>query len=546
MFSLKSNKLFIKVFRLLFIGIILISVTFGFIGITLQKQSILELLHSGAKSLAQSITFVSSDALIIDDNSYLIEFNSEYIRKNEKIKNVIIAKNDGTYFNIKKNSWSYEKTIPDTLKKMQTEEESYAILYSDVLNEEVFHYTYPIYFSGISWGWLHLSFDLKEYNERISSMYLQFFYLLISLTVLFFIIAYYIAKLFSAPIIELNKTVSSITSDNLDVRVETLRDDEIGELSRAFNNMISQLSTSQKRLKNSHEDLERRVQKRTAEIKLANESLEDKSHELSELNKNLDTKVKLEIEKRRKQEEMLLQQSRLAAMGEMVGNIAHQWRQPLNALSIIIQNIALSYQMGKLNEEFMQKSVDESMDLTTMMSKTIDDFRHFFMPNKKKKDFLLSKSLNSSLELIGSTFKNYNIEVHKDINENLYVTGFPNEFAQALLNVLSNAKDALIENKIKMPEVYVSLKKENDKGIIYIRDNAGGIKEDILNKVFEPYFTTKEQGKGTGIGLYMSKIIIEQNMKGKIYARNVDNGVEFIIEMPLKNDEVKVLTNEKV
>lgn len=168
------------------------------------------------------------------------------------------------------------------------------------------------------------------------------------------------------------------------------------------------------------------------------------------------------------------------------------------------------------------------------------------MPNKKKKDFLLSKSLNSSLELIGSTFKNYNIEVHKDINENLYVTGFPNEFAQALLNVLSNAKDALIENKIKMPEVYVSLKKENDKGIIYIRDNAGGIKEDILNKVFEPYFTTKEQGKGTGIGLYMSKIIIEQNMKGKIYARNVDNGVEFIIEMPLKSDEVKVLTNEKV
>jgi len=537
MFSFKNNKLFIKVFRLLFVGIILISVTFGFIGITLQKQSILELLHSGAKSLAQSITFISSDALIIDDNSYLIEFNSEYIKKNENIKNVIIAKNDGTYFNIKKNSWSYEDNIPNQLKLMQKNTESYKILYSEVLKEEVFHYTYPIYFSGISWGWLHLSFDLKEYNERTSSMYLQFLSLLISLTVLFFIIAYYIAKSFSGPIIELNKAVSSITSDNLDVRVDASRDDEIGELSNAFNNMIFQLNTSQKRLKTSHENLEKRVNERTAEIKLVNESLEEKSQELRELNKNLDTKVKLEIETRRKQEEMLLQQSRLAAMGEMVGNIAHQWRQPLNALSIIIQNIGLSYQMDKLNKEFVKKSVEESMDLTTMMSKTIDDFRHFFMPNKKKEDFLLSKSLNSSLKLIGSTFKNYDIEIYKNIEEDLFVTGFPNEFAQALLNVLSNAKDALIEKRIKNPEIHVSLKKDGNTGVICIKDNAKGIDKSILNKIFEPYFTTKEQGHGTGIGLYMSKIIIEQNMKGKIYAENIDDGAAFIIEMPLKEEK---------
>ena len=535
MITLKSNKLFKKVLLLLFLGIISITIVFSFIGITLQKKSILEALHSEAKSLAQAISFVSSEALILNDNSYLIEFNKGYIQHNTKLKNIIISKTDKSYFNIRNLAWSVEEQIDSIYLDMQNLTESYEILFSPILEEDVFHYTYPIYLSGISGGWLHLSFDLKEYNEEISTMYLYTFYFLLSLLAITYGISYYIAKLVSTPIVELSKAVSLITHDNFNVKVKINSKDEIGDLATAFNTMISTLNMSQKKLKTSNENLEKRVHKRTKELEIVNSSLEAQSLELSELNTNLDNKVKDEIEKRRKQEQMLLQQSRLAAMGEMVGNIAHQWRQPLNAIGIIIQNIELSYEMNILDDKFMKKSINDSLDLTNMMSKTIDDFRNFFIPNKKEERFLLSESLYSSLELIGSTFKSYNIKVEKDIDETLMINGFKNEFAQTLLNILSNSKDAFLEKEIKNPKVSIVLKKIEDIAFLCISDNARGAKESILEKIFEPYFTTKEQGKGTGIGLYMSKIIIEQNMKGKIYANNGKEGLNFIIEMPLAN-----------
>ncbi|UTJ06227.1 ATP-binding protein [Arcobacter roscoffensis] len=522
----------------------MITIIFAVIGVSLQKKAVLELMQSEAKSLAQSITFVISKSLLIDDDSSIIDFNKQYIKKADKVKNVIISKsNEKDYFIIRKESWEHKQEISETFTKMQKKTPISSMVHSPFLNEEVFHYVYPMEISGITWGWLHISLDLKKYYEKLEHLYAQYLVLFFSFTFLAFVISFYIARTFVRPIVELNKTVSQVSSDNLDViKVDNVSNDEVGELTKAFNSMISQLSTSQKSLKKYQADLEKRVQERTADLEKANKSLNEKSEQLEELNKNLDTKVKKEIEKRKEQEQMLLQQSRLAAMGEMVGNIAHQWRQPLNALGIIIQNIDLSYKIGKLNEEFMKKSIDESLDLTTMMSKTIDDFRNFFIPNKKKENFLLHESLNSSLELIGSTFKNYNISVKRDIDKGLEVFGFPNEFAQALLNILSNAKDALIEKRVAKPEVCVKLKKHEDMGKIFISDNAGGIDEEVMLKIFEPYFTTKEQGKGTGIGLYMSKMIIEQNMKGKIYAKNIDKGVSFIIEIPLKQkDEEKLL-----
>ncbi|MFK2823221.1 ATP-binding protein [Arcobacter sp. YIC-80] len=533
-----KNKLFKKVYSLLFLGITFITIIFAVIGVSLHKKAVLELMQSEAKGLTQSITFVISKALLKGDNSSIIDFNKQYIKKTDKVKSVIISKvNKNEYFLIKKDSWSHKKTIDEVFLNMQKDKPFSSILYSSFLKEEVFHYVYPMNISGSTWGWLHISLDLEKYNEKLDSLYTQYLVLFILFTILSFIISFYIAKTFVRPIVELNKIVSKVSSDNLDVKAHNISNDEVGELTKAFNSMISQLSTSQKNLKKYQADLEKRVHERTADLEKANKSLNEKSEQLEELNKNLDTKVKREIERRKEQEQMLLQQSRLAAMGEMVGNIAHQWRQPLNALGIIIQNIDLSYRIGKLNEEFMKKSIDESLDLTTMMSKTIDDFRNFFIPNKKKENFLLHESLNSSLELIGSTFKNYNIKVEKNIDKGLEVYGFPNEFAQALLNVLSNAKDALIEKKISKPIVLVALKKENNIGKISISDNAGGIDNKVIMKVFEPYFTTKEQGKGTGIGLYMSKMIIEQNMKGKIYAKNIENGVSFVIEIPLKEQK---------
>ncbi|RXK15164.1 hypothetical protein CP985_09990 [Malaciobacter mytili LMG 24559] len=296
--------------------------------------------------------------------------------------------------------------------------------------------------------------------------------------------------------------------------------------------MIENLQLSQKQLKESHEELEQRVIQRTQELNKVNKSLQLKSIQLKELNDNLEDRVKEEILKQKEQEQILIQQSRLAAMGEMIGNIAHQWRQPLNALSLLIQNIYFSYKMESLDDEFMQRSLDKANLLTKNMSKTIDDFRNFFRPNKSKELFEVNSFILKSIYLVESSFEHNNIQIDFIQSNPIQIEGFPNEFSQVVLNILSNAKDALIEKKIANAKVIIKIVLQNELINVIIENNAGQIPEEILEKIYEPYFTTKEEGKGTGIGLYMSKTIIENNMNGKLFSKNIDDGVQFIIQIP--------------
>ncbi len=195
--------------------------------------------------------------------------------------------------------------------------------------------------------------------------------------------------------------------------------------------------------------------------------------------------------------------------------------------------------MDDLSEEFMHKSMDKANLLTNTMSKTIDDFRNFFKPNKQEVEFFISDAIKNAISLIESTFQHHNITIESKINDDANIKGFPNEFSQVVLNILNNAKDAIIENNIGSGKVLINVEKIDNKATISVIDNAGGIPNDILEKVFNPYFTTKEEGKGTGIGLYMSKNIIETNMNGKLLVENIENGAKFVIIVPIlenKND----------
>jgi len=223
--------------------------------------------------------------------------------------------------------------------------------------------------------------------------------------------------------------------------------------------------------------------------------------------------------------QLLQQQSKMASMGEMIGAIAHQWRQPLNELSIRIQNIKYKYRSGKLDEEYINNFVDKNKKTIMFMSNTIDDFRSFFKVDKEKKDFKVKEATLSVIDMQLSQLKSYNIKVNVIGNEFLY-HGFQTEYQQVILNLVNNSKDAILENKIINPKIDIVIK--NNK--ITFEDNAGGISQCILDRVFEPYFTTKEQGKGTGIGLYMSKMIIEENMEAKMDVKNTKNGAMFIID----------------
>ncbi|TLP38617.1 HAMP domain-containing histidine kinase [Arcobacter arenosus] len=303
------------------------------------------------------------------------------------------------------------------------------------------------------------------------------------------------------------------------MKLDIKTNDEIGKLAQNFNKMVTALNETQKRLRESHSKLEERVEQRTKE--------------LNDLNENLEKRVDSEIRKRQEQEQLLIQQSKLASMGEMIGNIAHQWRQPLNALSLVMQNVQLAYELNELDDEFMEKSVKKVNLLANNMSKTIDDFRNFFKPNKEKEVFVLNDIVKKTLDIVDSTFEHHNIKIIQKFESKIKVFGFSNEFSQTILNIMNNSKDAFSENSIPNAKVTITVKNDKDYGIVSIEDNAGGIPQDIINKVFEPYFTTKEEGKGTGIGLYMSKIIVEQNMEGKLSVRNIENGAQFIVKIPL-------------
>ncbi len=257
-----------------------------------------------------------------------------------------------------------------------------------------------------------------------------------------------------------------------------------------------------------------------------------KSVALKELNETLEKRVEEEIEKNREHEQLLVQKSRFIALGEMISNIAHQWRQPLSELSSIFMNIKFMYELGKLDNDIMKKKSKEAETVLEYMSHTIDDFRNFFMPKKEKEKFNLRLAMDSIMTIISSTLSNNHINITICVDNTITLNTYLNEFEQVVLNIITNAKDVLIEKNIENPWIKVYTQEDTNNVTIFIEDNGGGIQVKPRSKIFEPYFTTKSDSNGTGIGLYMSKIIVDKNMKGKLKVRDGEYGARFEIVIP--------------
>jgi PAS domain S-box-containing protein len=237
------------------------------------------------------------------------------------------------------------------------------------------------------------------------------------------------------------------------------------------------------------------------------------------------------VEELRKNEQMLIHQSRQAALGEMIGNIAHQWRQPLNSLGLLVQQAPLYYSLGEVDQAYLEKTARKSMELIEHMSQTIDDFRNFFKPNKKKVAFSVREEVTKTISLMEGSFQGQKLELRFEEDADPVIQGYPNEFSQVLLNILINARDALLERRVAAPQVVITVGTEGGRAVVTVADNAGGIPEEIMSKIFDPYFTTKGPQAGTGVGLFMSKTIIEKNMGGRLTVRNTETGAEFRIEV---------------
>ncbi|WP_072682307.1 sensor histidine kinase [Arcobacter sp. LA11] len=254
--------------------------------------------------------------------------------------------------------------------------------------------------------------------------------------------------------------------------------------------------------------------------------------ELEEQNKELEKLVAVEVEKNRQKDKIMFQQNKMASMGEMLNNIAHQWRQPLMELSSLFIPIQAKLDFDlELDKKELKESILKLNDITKYMSNTIDDFRDFFATTKEKEKFKLSEQINASLNIISSSLKANNIMLEIIIKKNPTLVGYKNEYTQVLINIINNAKDILIQRKIKDPKIIIIVTETKKDVLISIEDNAGGVNVEPIENIFKPFFTYEKKG-GTGIGLFMSKLIIENNMNGRLWVENTKEGALFKIITP--------------
>lgn len=258
-----------------------------------------------------------------------------------------------------------------------------------------------------------------------------------------------------------------------------------------------------------------------------------KTKELQDMNKTLSTRVEDEVQRRVEQESLLIQQSKMAAMGEMIGAIAHQWKQPINIISLAAQNTLDMIEYDEIDIERLRSDGNSIISQVEFMSQTINDFRNFFSPSKQAINFDAKEAVEHIVRILSASLKRRLIEVEIAKSGDCSVLGYPNEFKQAVFNIINNAKDVLEERKIEFPKINISFERDENMQIIRIGDNGGGIEQALLpSKIFEPYITTKGE-KGTGIGLQICKMIVEKNMGGSLEAKNIEKGAEFIIKLPI-------------
>ena len=263
-------------------------------------------------------------------------------------------------------------------------------------------------------------------------------------------------------------------------------------------------------------------------------NLQQKNSELEELNKGLEARVAAEVAKSEERQYLLLKQSRLAAMGELISNIAHYWRQPLNAVSIMLQDFPIAYAEGEIDEKYVNSNTQKAVSLIDDLSKSLEKFRSFFAPDTDKTAFGIISKVKEALSLLSASLEAKEVSVSINNAEELESIGHPNEFMQVILNILLNSKDAIVKNKVENGAIDISISKQNDDALITITDNGGGIPEDVIDKIFEPYFTTKFKSNGAGMGLYMSKSIIEESMGGTIEITSVESKTTVNIKVPAK------------
>jgi two-component system, NtrC family, C4-dicarboxylate transport sensor histidine kinase DctB len=349
-------------------------------------------------------------------------------------------------------------------------------------------------------NFLILFVALLSYSQFTSIFFeKEFFYLAVILTLTNIVISYLVSKIIILPI-------------------------------------VLNLKNSKEEFERFNSDMKNQTHQKSFELELVNTALQEKAKEQKELAEILQEKLTLETISREKKEQLLIHQSRLAGIGKISINMLNECEESISSLNFILQNINTIHKQIDFKNELVNKSMEQLHRVISEMQMKNEELKNFIKPNEEKKEFHLDEIVMKSLEMLEETFMNNNIKIDYNFSKSIVLFGFPTEFSQVIFNILQNAKDALIEKDILIKKVFISIKKDNDFASVTIVDNAGGVSQNIYNDIFEPYFTTKSYRKASGLGLFISKIIIEENMQGKLEFENASEGAKFIIKIPISEE----------
>lgn len=468
--------------------ILLVSTLTAFVGYSAFVYWFVQNEHKKSVELSHTIGLVLSQniakLILLRDLSVAVDISASLQSFNEL--------NRVTIYNLEKQIIYKHSNDNSTFKAKKLNEYKNKI----TLKDDTIEIFRDVTYQNTKLGYICLNLKVRTVWDVLQENFLMMFLLWLLMFIVSYILAIYYAKEFTSPIRRLVHFLEEIESiDIYDKPLKINQNNEYGKLYNEVNFMLKRIQEGHNSLKQHQNDLEHIIQEK--------------------------------VQENTKQLEILQQQSKMAAMGEMIGAIAHQWRQPLNEITTSIQNLKYDFREDKLKDEaYIKEFIDKNKKTIKFMSKTIDDFRSFFRIDKEKKDFDVKKITQDVVNIQLSQLKNNNISLEIS-GDNFVCNGLQSEYQQVILNLINNAKDALLEKKIANPNIEIKFEKKR----IVVEDNAGGIPKNIINRIFEPYFTTKEQGSGTGIGLYISKMIIEDNMGGELYVENTQRGVRFTIDL---------------
>ena len=424
----------------------------------------------------------------------------QHLTKDIPYIRIVIADKRGNYILNTCKVISTNKSFFDTIVYKKGIKNKPELKYREYYNKKRGHDDIVTYKINKKTGWYIVTIDIVDHIDDILYTIAWLIVFIIVTTFLVFMGANKFTTSITKPLEALTSKMREFSTSKDSKKID------IKSKYAIFNNMIESFNAMQKKI----------IQKQ---------------NELEKLNATLEKRVNEEVKKNEEAQLKLMQQARLAQMGEMISMIAHQWRQPLTAINSTALKINLQAKLKKLTMQTAQESSLKISQYSQHLSNTIDDFRNFYKPNKEKTLVDIEEIVSNVLYITDTSIKEKKIELIKDIECHEKFLSYANEIKQVILNLIKNAVEALEENNIVNPKIYIKSYQKDNKCILEISDNAGGIPTEIVDKIFDPYFSTKEEKNGTGLGLYMSKVIIEDHCNGTISAENNKiGGATFKIE----------------